>query len=991
MSKAQSPIVNTESLSFTPQSIWKLITSETSKQTSLLFTAQLLSSVINALFSAVLVRSLDLKNYGIFIFCWTSVIQFFNYFFEFGVFAAGTRLLAIERNPSDVRRLIGALITLSVIIGLSFSTLIILVAEFFGSVLVALGNYSSIDNSLFLNSEVRTFLLTVSPLCGILPVQLCLEQICQGLNQIRFLSLLRILLPITTFLSVLVLSFFNHLTILTALFSSLGAIVFSCLIVIILLKPQFSKLKENIDQVMSETKRFGFDIYFGRITTMISTKLDGILIPIFLGPEVLGFYYLAQKLADPLTNLSRSMAITRFKTFANEPAVRRVIIQSNLLLLSSGAIALVLLGPYLLVLLYTEKFLPATTLLPAFAVGAFFGGMFQPYNAFLAAHGRGGELRNISVFIGILNIICLFLILPRFGVMGAAWMVAGATAINFSLHYYYYRVVCQAKIGEKLPHITMIDLSNDTATGINWLKQKYGEVTLDLINKSDARSGSQLAKLWQMRAQEREIFIIFCDRLEWQTRRTPMLIFGLLIGCKECWLVDAHNLSERNSRLRIIFLKIPHLFIELLGSFLVILFSWFLTFLMQVLVKWWPIKWKPNQELPQITFIRTTPTSGAQTGGANSHINGFTKGVLENKAKLNFISNDGISGINKEETPITVIEPSSFFNAHRMIFELWNNLTFTFYALGKIRSNPPDFIYQRYSRFTYAGVIISWLTGIPLLLEFNGSEVWVGRHWDDASLLWLLERFERLNLQAAHLIFVVSEVEKKNLINASVDSKKIFVNFNGVDPEMFRPDQGGKEVREQLGINDKTVVGFVGTFGPWHGVLVLAEAISKLPKEANCHFLLIGEGNLKSKVEEIVKTHNATDKVTFTGRLSHRLVPSYLDACDILVSPHVPMEDGSDFFGSPTKLFEYMAMAKPIVASRLGQIADVIEDGKNGYLVEPANVNMLVDTLAKLASNPHDCKRLGIQAREDVIASYTWKRNAGRVLEAYKTYKPIDR
>ncbi|KAF0245694.1 MAG: RfbX family O-antigen/teichoic acid exporter membrane protein, partial [bacterium] len=686
--------------------------------------------------------------------------------------------------------------------------------------------------------------------------QLCLEQICQGLNQIRLLSLLRVLLPATTFLSVLLLSFFNHLTILTALFCSLGAIVFSCAIIILLLKPSFSNLKQNISLVLSETKRFGFDIYFGRITTMISTKLDGILIPLFLSAAELGYYNIGQKFPDNLTSLSRSMAITRFKTFANESEVRRVIIQSNLLLLTSGALSLILIAPYLLVLLYSEKAIPAIVLLPAFAIGAFFGGMFQPYNAFLAAHGQGGELRNISVFIGIINILSLFFVLPRFGLMGAAWMVAVASTINFSLHYYYYRLVCQAKARKQPHHITMVDLSNDTATGLNWVKEKYGEVELDLVNKAEARSGSQLARLWQMRAQKREIFIVFCDRLEWQTRRTPMLIFGLLIGCKECLLVDTHSLSERNSRLRIIFLKIPHLFIELLGSFLVIIFSWFLTALMQFLVKWRPISWKPKAGLPQITFIRTTPTSGSQTGGANSHINGFTKGVLENKAKLNFISNDGISGINKEETPITVIEPSSFFNAHRMIFELWNNLTFTFYALGKIRSNPPDFIYQRYSRFTFAGVIISWLTGIPLLLEFNGSEVWVGRHWDDASLLWLLERFEHLNLQAAQLIFVVSEVEKKNLINTHVANEKIFVNFNGVDPEMFRPSQGGEQVREQLAISDKIVIGFVGTFGPWHGVLVLAEAITKIPKEANCHFLLIGEGNLKSKVEEVVKTHN---------------------------------------------------------------------------------------------------------------------------------------
>lgn len=985
MSKAQPVISSTETFSFTPQAFWKLITSETSKQTSLLFIAQLFSTVINAAATAIIARSLDKENFGIFVFCWFSIVQFFNYFFEFGVFAAGSRLLAIERKATDIHKLIGALLVLATIIGASFSIVIILIGELFNPVIALITKYANLESNLFLNSQIENYLLAIAPLCAIVPMQLCVEQICQGLNRIRSLSLLRILLPFTTLINIIILFSLNQLTVLTAMFSSLIAIIISCGIVILLLKPSFTGIKENIRQIISETKRFGFDIYFGRITTMLSTKLDGILIPLFLGATTLGFYNLAQKFAEPLTNLSRSMAITRFKNFANEPSVKPLIIQSNLLLLSLGAISLVLIGPYLLILIYTSKYAYATKLLPAFAVAAFFGGLFQPYNTFLSAHSRGSELRNISVFIGMLNVISLFFVLPRFGAMGAAWMLAVASASNFTLHYYYYRVVCQKT--NKKPHITMIDLSNDTKTGVDWIKNKFGDVELDLVNKAEIRSGSQLSRLWQMRNTPRDTFIIFCDRLEWQTRRIPMLIFGLLIGCKECWLVDAHSRFETHSRAKIIFIKIPHLFIEAVGSFLVIGVSWFLTALLGILVKLKPINWTAKSGLPKITFIRTTPTSGAQTGGANSHINGFTKGIIDNGAKMQFISNDGISGINKEETPIIVIEPSPFFNAHRMIFELWNNLTFSFQALRKIKSDPPDFIYQRYSRFTWAGVFISWLTKIPLLLEFNGSEVWVGRHWDDASLLWLLEKFENLNLQAAQLIFVVSEVEKNNLIKAGVPAEKVMVNFNGVDPEMFRPNQGGEQVRAQLGIADKTIVGFVGTFGPWHGVLVLAEAISRLPKDSNCHFLLIGEGSLKSKVEEILKKNNALERVTLTGRLSHRLVPSYLDACDILVSPHVPMEDGSDFFGSPTKLFEYMAMAKPIVASRLGQIADVIEDGKNGYLVEPGNIDMLVETLAKLSAKPNECKQLGEQARQDVIANYTWKRNAGRVLEAYSSHK----
>ena len=78
----------------------------------------------------------------------------------------------------------------------------------------------------------------------------------------------------------------------------------------------------------------------------------------------------------------------------------------------------------------------------------------------------------------------------------------------------------------------------------------------------------------------------------------------------------------------------------------------------------------------------------------------------------------------------------------------------------------PDFIYQRYARFSWAGVVAAMRIKRPLFLEYNGSEVWVGRHWDRVGSLDLLERYERLNLDAAARIFVVSEVERRNLEGA---------------------------------------------------------------------------------------------------------------------------------------------------------------------------------------------------------------------------------
>src|SRR4030095_3965280 len=116
-------------------------------------------------------------------------------------------------------------------------------------------------------------------------------------------------------------------------------------------------------------------------------------------------------------------------------------------------------------------------------------------------------------------------------------------------------------------------------------------------------------------------------------------------------------------------------------------------------------------------------------------------------------------------------------------------------------------------------------------LEYNGSEVWIGKNWDRTEQLDLLERCERLNLDAATKIFVISDVERRNLLKIGIPDEKIIVNPNGVDTDIFRPDIGGRSEREKLAVPfDKILVGFVGTFGPWHGVLALADAIASIPK-----------------------------------------------------------------------------------------------------------------------------------------------------------------
>ncbi len=389
----------------------------------------------------------------------------------------------------------------------------------------------------------------------------------------------------------------------------------------------------------------------------------------------------------------------------------------------------------------------------------------------------------------------------------------------------------------------------------------------------------------------------------------------------------------------------------------------------------------------KIAFLRTDEFGG-EAGGSFSHIGGFTEAMLRAGHKIFFIASGQPAQLDMSKTPLHLIEyPPLFYEFLPELSHVAYNYRFIKHALPILKRENPDFLYHRHSDFNCASVILSRLLKIPLVLEVNNSEVWLRANWGNLYLHRLCQLFEDVAFQGAHIIAVVSAVLKQDLIRLGVLAEKIIVNPNGVDPQRFQPNLSD-DLRQSCGLADKVVVGFVGTFGVWHGIPVLAEAIPPIIKANDkIHFLLIGDGDLKLDLEEQVKKNGLTDYVTFTGIISHHQVPEYLATCDILVSPHNPMVDGSEFFGSPTKLFEYMAVGKGIVASNLGQIGEILKDGQNAILTEPGNAPEIVKGVLELANSVELREKLGRQARQEVIKEYTWDRNAARVIEAYECFK----
>ena len=534
----------------------------------------------------------------------------------------------------------------------------------------------------------------------------------------------------------------------------------------------------------------------------------------------------------------------------------------------------------------------------------------------------------------------------------------------------------------------LLDLAGEAARARAWVESAAPGADVDVLDKAELKAGGKREILSRIRSRgSSDLFGIFCNRLDLQPSLVPMMVFGLLAGARRVRVGDMEGRSVERGWAGVVLVEMPKLALELLAGYgVVVPMAWLST---------WRLGFRagrrgarrPKEGPLEILYLRATPAATSAVGGSTSHVSGTVNAFAEMGHRVRFIANDRLLEVDHDRMPLDVVPPDARFGTVRAIFEVWNSLRFGWRAKAIARSRPaPDLVYQRYSRFNAAGVRLAVALDRPLCLEFNGSEVWVADNWDPVGQRRLLAAIERLNLRSADRIVVVSQVLADACAKAGADPDRIVVNPNGADAERFRQNVGGAELRARLFPNPANgrsdlIAGFLGTFGPWHGVDALAEAIVRLPRDVPVRFLLVGDGDRRPSVERRIAEGGASDRVIFAGRIPHSEVPAYLDACDILLSPHVPMPDGSAFFGSPTKLFEYMAMEKAIAASRLGQIGDVIEDGVSGLLLTPGSVDELVAAIEKLADDPDLRNRLGRAARATVLEKYTWRASAKRATD----------
>jgi len=292
-----------------------------------------------------------------------------------------------------------------------------------------------------------------------------------------------------------------------------------------------------------------------------------------------------------------------------------------------------------------------------------------------------------------------------------------------------------------------------------------------------------------------------------------------------------------------------------------------------------------------------------------------------------------------------------------------------------------DMVYERYSLWSYAAMEYATLTGTSGVLEVNAPLV-----EEQAEHRVLIDRaaaegVARRVFAAADALVAVSK-ELADYLNSYPGARgRVHVIPNGVDPARFP-----ENIRPSLP-NPKRLftIGFVGSMKPWHGLPSLVTAFDQVRRSApDTRLLIVGNGRAKEELQSAILNRGLKDSIHFTGAVDSEKIPGLLASMDVAVAPYPAL---ANFYFSPLKVYEYMAAGRAVVASRIGSLAELIEDGMNGLLSPPGDVDALAAAILRLKADAALRQRIGAAARKMVIENYTWDQVVRRTT-ALATHRP---
>lgn len=292
-----------------------------------------------------------------------------------------------------------------------------------------------------------------------------------------------------------------------------------------------------------------------------------------------------------------------------------------------------------------------------------------------------------------------------------------------------------------------------------------------------------------------------------------------------------------------------------------------------------------------------------------------------------------------------------------------------------------DMVYERFAVLQSMGWIFQ--PRIPWILESSGLyyyEATIERK--SLVLVKVAEWLEKWAYRKCDVLICVSEALRDLIIRETgISTKKIIVVPNGVDCVRFDPEQ----TRANRLFSGPTI-GFASALVRWHRLDILIQVIADLQKDGiNYHLIVAGDGPMREEWEELANQSGLKDTSKFLGHITWDEIPAFMAGCDLGYVGNNPMDIGV-MYHSPLKMFEYMAMAKPVVSTYNDDSRDMVRHGENGYLFEPGNPDDLKRVLIEAFGKQNIWEEMGRKARIRILENASWTFRVSNMLESLSTF-----
>ncbi len=311
---------------------------------------------------------------------------------------------------------------------------------------------------------------------------------------------------------------------------------------------------------------------------------------------------------------------------------------------------------------------------------------------------------------------------------------------------------------------------------------------------------------------------------------------------------------------------------------------------------------------------------------------------------------------------------------------------YSFVALRRLKrahdQHRPDVLYERYNLFTLAGVWLKRLTGIPMFLEVNAPLFEERRRYNGLALARLARWTERATWKGADYVLPVTRVLARGIEAAGVPEERLVVVPNGINRDRFprhADDQAEVQgVKDRFGLHGKIILGFSGFIREWHGLGMVVDLLADNRGMPLC-LLLIGDGPGRPILESHARSRGVLDQVHFVGFVGRDEVRPHTAAFDIALQPAVTP------YASPLKLFEYLALGKPVVAPKTPNIEEILVDEETALLFAPEDQQAFAAQALRLSRDQQLREKIGAAGRRLIEErDLTWDGNARRLTALFE-------